>query len=62
MQMSSKDSNINIYNEQRTTARQSTVHPNDNSIALTLHHPLYPPGRIIHVVRHHPSEDELVFF
>lgn len=57
-EMSTKDSNINKYNEQRTTARQSTVHPNDNSIALTLHNPLYPPGRIIHVVRHHPSEDE----
>uniref|UniRef100_A0A336LAT9 Diacylglycerol lipase-alpha n=1 Tax=Culicoides sonorensis TaxID=179676 RepID=A0A336LAT9_CULSO len=57
-EMSTKDSNINKYNEQRNTARQSTVHPNDNSIALTLHHPLYPPGRIIHVVRHHPSEDE----
>lgn len=56
--MSTKDSNINKYNEQRTTARQSTVHPNDNSIALTLHNPLYPPGRIIHVVRHHPTEDE----
>ncbi|XP_058127729.1 diacylglycerol lipase-alpha [Anopheles ziemanni] len=56
--MSTKDSNVQRYKQDRNSARQSTVHPNDNSIALTLHHPLYPPGRIIHIVRHHPAQEE----
>ncbi|XP_055605108.1 diacylglycerol lipase-alpha [Uranotaenia lowii] len=56
--MSTKDENVQRYEQDRNSARQSTVHPNDNSIALTLHHPLYPPGRIIHIVRHHPSQEE----
>ncbi|XP_053682831.1 uncharacterized protein LOC128733182 [Sabethes cyaneus] len=57
-EMSSKVENVRRYEQDRNSARQSTVHPNDNSIALTLHHPLYPPGRIIHIVRHHPSQEE----
>lgn len=56
--MSTKEENVIRYEQDRNSARQSTVHPNDNSIALTLHHPLYPPGRIIHIVRHHPNQDE----
>ncbi|XP_021695200.1 sn1-specific diacylglycerol lipase alpha isoform X3 [Aedes aegypti] len=56
--MSTKEENVMRYEQDRNSARQSTVHPNDNSIALTLHHPLYPPGRIIHIVRHHPSQDD----
>ncbi|UYV66257.1 PARVA [Cordylochernes scorpioides] len=32
-----------------------TTHPSDASIALTVHQPLYPPGRIIHIVRSHPG-------
>ncbi|XP_062538021.1 diacylglycerol lipase-alpha isoform X2 [Armigeres subalbatus] len=56
--MSTKEENVTRYEQDRNSARQSTVHPNDNSIALTLHHPLYPPGRIIHIVRHHPSQDD----
>lgn len=55
--MSTKDANINAYKEQRHTARQSTCHPSDTSIAFSLHRPLYPPGRIIHIVRHHPGHD-----
>lgn len=58
MQMSEKDSRVNAYKEHKDASRHSTVHPNDNSIALTLHHPLYPPGKIIHVVRHHPTDNE----
>uniref|UniRef100_A0A7G3B235 sn-1-specific diacylglycerol lipase n=1 Tax=Lutzomyia longipalpis TaxID=7200 RepID=A0A7G3B235_LUTLO len=57
-QMSSRDDNINAYEEQRTNARNTSAHPNDSSIALTLHRPMYPPGRIIHVVRHHTTADE----
>ncbi|XP_059617634.1 diacylglycerol lipase-alpha isoform X2 [Phlebotomus argentipes] len=57
-QMSSRDDNINAYEEQRTSARNTSAHPNDSSIALTLHRPMYPPGKIIHIVRHHPTPDE----
>ncbi|XP_035779280.1 diacylglycerol lipase-alpha-like isoform X2 [Anopheles albimanus] len=60
MMMSTKDSNVQRYKQDRNSARQSTVHPNDNSIALTLHHPLYPPGRIIHIVRHHPVQEDQI--
>lgn len=47
----------NLFQE-RYSARKASTHPNDSSIALTLHNPLYPPGRIIHIVRHHPSAEE----
>lgn len=49
-----------FYSQQRTTARNATHHPNDSSIALSLHQPLYPPGRIMHIVRHYPKADEWV--
>jgi len=32
------------------------VHPMDCSVNLSVHQPLYPPGRIIHIVRHHPKK------
>lgn len=47
----------NIF-QQKNTARTTSAHPTDSSIALTLHQPLYPPGRIIHIVRHHPKREE----
>lgn len=37
-------------------ARDVTSHPSDATIALTAHQPLYPPGRIIHIVRNHPKD------
>lgn len=49
---------ISEYQRDKDQARAQTVVPSDSSIALTLHRPLYPPGRIIHVVRHHPNKDE----
>ncbi|XP_044316828.1 diacylglycerol lipase-alpha isoform X2 [Drosophila rhopaloa] len=58
--MSGQDTHINQYQEERGTARSTSAHPTDSSIALTLHQPLYPPGRIIHIVRHHPKPDENV--
>ncbi|XP_073834205.1 inactivation no afterpotential E isoform X3 [Musca autumnalis] len=58
LEMSGKDTHINKYQEERGTARSTSTHPTDSSIALTLHQPLYPPGRIIHIVRHHPKADE----
>ncbi|CAG2106899.1 unnamed protein product [Medioppia subpectinata] len=38
--------------------RELSSHPIDDSIALTVHPPLYPPGRIIHLVRNHPKKSE----
>ncbi|XP_054728869.1 uncharacterized protein LOC129237915 isoform X1 [Anastrepha obliqua] len=58
VEMSGKDTHINQYQEQRDSARATSAHPTDSSIALTLHQPLYPPGRIIHIVRHHPKPEE----
>lgn len=56
--MGEKDSYVNAYNDKKEKSRHSTVHPNDNTIALTSHQPLYPPGRIVHIVRHHTTQDE----
>ncbi|XP_061192238.1 diacylglycerol lipase-alpha-like isoform X1 [Saccostrea echinata] len=35
--------------------RDIRAHPSDEDIALSAHTPLYPPGKIIHIVRSHPS-------
>ncbi|KAG1699836.1 Sn1-specific diacylglycerol lipase alpha [Nymphon striatum] len=43
--------NMNILHN-----RDASTHPSDSSIALTVHQPLYPPGRIIHIVRNHPVQ------
>lgn len=56
--LSEADSNIVEYMTERESARETGTHPSDSSIALTFHRPLYPPGRIIHVVRHHPRKGE----
>ncbi|KNC27306.1 hypothetical protein FF38_08956 [Lucilia cuprina] len=58
VEMSVKDTHINKYQEERDSARSASTHPTDSTIALTIHQPLYPPGRIIHIVRHHPRADE----
>ena len=31
------------------------IHPMDSGVGLTTHTPLFPPGKIIHVVRSHPK-------
>lgn len=51
---------ISEYQRDKDLARSQAIIPMDSSIALTLHRPLYPPGRIIHVVRHHPNKGEQV--
>ncbi|XP_015602986.1 sn1-specific diacylglycerol lipase alpha isoform X5 [Cephus cinctus] len=51
---------ISEYQRDKDLARSQGVLPSDSSIALTLHRPLYPPGRIIHVVRHHPNKGEQI--
>ena len=40
------------------STKELSSHPIDDSIALTVHSPLYPPGRIIHLVRNHPKKSE----
>ena len=47
--------------QRRLAGRQlSAAHPSDSTIALTVHQPLYPPGRVMHIVRHHPEQHGLV--
>ncbi|GAB6029644.1 hypothetical protein CHUAL_005379 [Chamberlinius hualienensis] len=48
------DYNIDSFH----SPRDVTSHPSDSNIALTVHQPLYPPGKIIHIVRHHPNTSE----
>lgn len=38
------------------TSNRLWTHPSDLTIALSASTPLYPPGRIIHVVHNHPDE------
>ncbi len=38
------------------------LHPSDLSIALSASTPLYPPGRIIHVVHNHPPPVQTLSF
>ncbi|XP_052809041.1 diacylglycerol lipase-alpha-like isoform X2 [Mya arenaria] len=38
---------------QEASQRDVTAHPSDDQIGLTAHNPMYPPGRIILVVRNH---------
>ncbi|KAK9674916.1 Lipase (class 3), partial [Popillia japonica] len=58
VELSSGDHSVSEYMTARDSARVLGVHPSDSSIALTSHQPLYPPGRIIHIVRHHPTKGE----
>ncbi|GFS13864.1 Sn1-specific diacylglycerol lipase alpha [Elysia marginata] len=38
------------------TERDVTAHPSNSAIGLSAHLPLFPPGRMIHVVRSHPRD------
>ena len=31
------------------------IHPWDSTVNLSVHQPLYPPGKILHIVRHYPK-------
>lgn len=35
-----------------------SIHPNDSSVSLTVHTPLYPPGSIIHLVKNYSIKTE----
>ncbi|KAL0280575.1 UNVERIFIED_CONTAM: hypothetical protein PYX00_001834 [Menopon gallinae] len=45
------------YKKDKDRAREYVFHSQSN-VALTSHQPLYPPGRIIHIVRHHTKKKE----
>lgn len=40
------------------TATPLTKHPSDTNVSLSTHQPLYPPGRIVHIVRQHPKTSD----
>ena len=44
-------------NTAANSAAAINILPWDSSVNLSVHHPLYPPGRIIHLVRHYPKTD-----
>lgn len=50
--------NENSSTSQRSLPDNDLLSPNDSMVSMTMHQPLYPPGRIMHVVRHHPKKDE----
>nr|CAD7568830.1 unnamed protein product [Timema californicum] len=58
VELKADGTSIMEYQKEKGAARDIPIHPSDSSIALTVHQPLYPPGRIIHVVRHHPTKGE----
>ncbi|RWS28188.1 sn1-specific diacylglycerol lipase alpha-like isoform X6, partial [Leptotrombidium deliense] len=37
------------------SSKDLSSNPNDTSIAMTVHQPLYPPGKVIHIIRNHPE-------
>ncbi|KAF5296341.1 hypothetical protein FQA39_LY12558 [Lamprigera yunnana] len=58
-ELSTADQAMAEYIQEKQQSRTfGGVHPSDSNIALTTHLPMYPPGRIIHIVRHHPTKDE----
>lgn len=50
--------NIQEYKEQKVCARSAVDHTLDNERKLSLHHPLFPPGRIIHIGKEDPDSNE----
>ncbi|XP_018908023.2 diacylglycerol lipase-alpha isoform X1 [Bemisia tabaci] len=46
------------YQREKDAVRSFANQPNDTSISLSFHQPLFPPGKIIHIVRHHPTKEE----
>ncbi|XP_050302492.1 diacylglycerol lipase-alpha isoform X2 [Anthonomus grandis grandis] len=61
VEMSSQKTEVSEYMRTKKDARCTGLHPSDSTIALTSHQPLYPPGRIIHVVRDHPKKGQQSF-
>ncbi|CAG9814969.1 unnamed protein product [Phaedon cochleariae] len=55
VELSTGEKDVSEYMRCKENARCLGLHPSDSSIALTSHQPLFPPGRIVHIVRHHPT-------
>ncbi|KAJ8917361.1 hypothetical protein NQ315_002383 [Exocentrus adspersus] len=58
MELSSGERDVSEYMRSKENARHMGIHPSDSTIALTSHQPLFPPGRIVHIVRHHPTSGQ----
>ncbi|XP_023245102.1 sn1-specific diacylglycerol lipase alpha [Copidosoma floridanum] len=54
------EGSISEYQREKDLARSEAIVSTESCTALTLHRPLYLPGRIIHVVRHHPNKGEQI--
>ncbi|KAG5893315.1 hypothetical protein JTB14_000274 [Gonioctena quinquepunctata] len=55
VELSTNEGDVSDYMRCKQNARCTGLHPSDSSIALTSHQPLFPPGRTILIVRHHPT-------
>ncbi|XP_074029499.1 inactivation no afterpotential E [Leptinotarsa decemlineata] len=55
VELSTGEKDVCEYMRCKENARSLGLHTSDSSIALTTHQPLFPPGRIVLIVRHHPT-------
>jgi hypothetical protein len=51
--MEELDETLAEFVEHRNQMRDQATAPSDSSVALTRHAPMYPPGRLLHIVRRH---------
>ncbi|XP_018570256.1 sn1-specific diacylglycerol lipase alpha isoform X2 [Anoplophora glabripennis] len=58
VELSTGEQDVTEYMRSKENARHMGIHPSDSTIALTSHQPLFPPGRIVHIVRHHPTSGQ----
>ncbi|XP_050498458.1 diacylglycerol lipase-alpha isoform X2 [Diabrotica virgifera virgifera] len=58
VELSTGEKDVTEYMRSKENARCLGLHPSDSTIALTSHQPLFPPGRVIHIVRHHPTSGQ----
>ncbi|XP_056633606.1 diacylglycerol lipase-alpha isoform X2 [Diorhabda sublineata] len=58
VELSTGEKDVTEYMRSKEKARAISIHPSDCTIALSSHPPLYPPGRMIHIVRHHPTSGQ----
>ena len=55
-----KDEEASLQTCEPLRSNRRFIHPMDSRVGLTTHTPLFPPGKIIHVVRSHPKNVRLV--
>ena len=51
--------NKSAVNKNKDLPDEINIHPWDSTVNLSVHQPLYPPGRIIHLVRYYPRMDSM---